>query len=358
MRHALLVAAGAFFLAAPAAYSDPVAKDGFDAPAMRLAAATVEGGTQLQVMTYNVKGLPWPVTSDRKIELAAIGDRLRTMRARGDAPDVVVLQEAFTDEARAIAARAGYAHIAYGPTADEVVEGDPGKPMPDLYRWRGEGLGAYISSGLVLMSNHPILATRRIAFPRNACAGYDCLSNKGVLLARIAVPGVAVPVEIVTAHMNSRLPTRTPVPHANEAFVRQMAALDRFIAANADPRSPMIFGGDLNIDSEPRRIATLRQSDARWRKVSDETADNAIFAICARPILPCRPGIGIDAIVKKKRNNDWQLSFSGSQVAVQPVSAAIRFMPDSDGRVLSDHQAVLVSYRLSPSAAKVGATAS
>jgi hypothetical protein len=32
---------------------------------------------------------------------------------------------------------------------------------------------------------------------------------------------------------------------------------------------------------------------------------------------------------------------------VQPVAAAIRFMPDPAGRTLSDHQAVLVSYRLS-----------
>ena len=347
MRHALLVAAGAFFLAAPSGRSEPIAQDGFDASPVLLAAVSAEGGVALRVMNYNVKGLPWPITSDRSAELAAIGDRLKAMRGRGVGPDVVVLQEAFSSDARAIAARAGYAYVAYGPGRDDVVPGDREKPMPDRYPWRGEGFGPYVSSGLVLMSDYPIAGVRRAAFPRTACAGYDCLANKGVLFARISVPGLAVPVEIMTAHMNSRKPTRTPIAHADEAFARQMATLDRFLAANANPRLPMIFGGDLNLDSDPARIAALRQSSARWHKAPRDEDATAIFAVCGKPTLLCRPAIGFAAIAQQKRNNDWQLSFASTRATVQPVAVAIGFMPDPAGRALSDHQAVMVTYRLS-----------
>lgn len=349
MRQALLAAGCAIFLAAPVGSPVPVAQDGFDKPAITLEHKATQSGIRLNVMTYNVKGLPWPVTADRTAELATIGDRLSAMRLSGSGPDVVVLQEAFSSEARAIATRAGYAYVVYGPGSADQAPAYAESSMADRYPWKGEGLGAYVSSGLVLMSDHPITNIRRAAFPRTACAGYDCLANKGVLLARIDVPGLALPVEMMTAHMNSRIPTRTPIAHANQAFDRQMAALDRFVAANADPRLPMIFGGDLNLDADPQRIAALRRSSVNWARDVGGGDPAAIFAVCGRSPAPCRPGIGFASIAQKKRNNDWQMAFGSADVAVQPVSAAIRFMPDPAGRTLSDHQAVQVSYRLSAS---------
>lgn len=61
----------------------------------------------LTVMTYNVKGLPWPVAWGRAAMLDAIGKRLARLRAHGRQPTVVVLQEAFTEDARRIADAAG-----------------------------------------------------------------------------------------------------------------------------------------------------------------------------------------------------------------------------------------------------------
>jgi endonuclease/exonuclease/phosphatase family metal-dependent hydrolase len=347
MRHVLLGAIAMSLLAAPSPPPHSIADTGFDTPPVRFAPVGMGSGVRLRVMNYNVKGLPWPVVEDRSAELAAIGDRLKRMRRDGTAPDVVVLQEAFSGDARAIATRAGYRYILYGPDSSEASPPFPETPLPERYRWRGEGYGAYLSSGLVLMSNFPVVGSWRAAFPRTACAGYDCLANKGVLLARIAVPGLDVPVQIMTAHMNSRKPTRTPMPHANAAFTRQMAAIDRFVTAHADPRLPLIFAADLNLDSDPARIAVLEQSRARWDNLQGRLGDTAVFAVCGKPDLPCRPAMGFDAIVQNKRNNDWQLSFAGRGAAIQPVSAAIRFMPDRAGRTLSDHQAVMVDYRLS-----------
>ena len=50
----------------------------------------------LSVLTYNVKGLPWPLASGRPEAFSAMADRLRDMRAEGRNPHIVVLQEAFT----------------------------------------------------------------------------------------------------------------------------------------------------------------------------------------------------------------------------------------------------------------------
>src|SRR3569833_3219358 len=69
----------------------------------------------LSVLTYNVHGLPWPIASDRDSALEAIGGRLRLLRARGEQPHIVLLQEAFTDAAKRIAAQSGYPYAALGP---------------------------------------------------------------------------------------------------------------------------------------------------------------------------------------------------------------------------------------------------
>jgi endonuclease/exonuclease/phosphatase family metal-dependent hydrolase len=351
MRRALLAVAAMFGLAAPGPPPSPLATDGFDAPPLLIGQASGPG-VPLRVMTYNVHGLPWPIIEDRSAALDAIGDRLRAMRRQGTAPDVVVLQEAFSGEARAIASRAGYRYTVEGPASEDAAPPFAEKPLPDRYAFRGEGYGAYLGSGLVLMSNHPILASWRAAFPRTACAGYDCLANKGVLLARIAMPGLSPPVQIMATHVNSLKPTRTPAPHANAAFTRQMAAIDRFVAAHADARFPLIVAADLNLDANPQRIAALTASQARWKTAQDDQQDTAVVAICGKPYVACHPGIGLGAITAHKRNNDWQFAFAGRDAAIWPEAASLRFQPDNHGRTLSDHQALMVDYRVSSSGQK------
>ncbi len=53
--------------------------------------------------------------------------------------------------------------------------------------FKGERSGKLLGSGLQLLSDYPILAVRRAPFPAYACAGYDCLANKGILMALVAV---------------------------------------------------------------------------------------------------------------------------------------------------------------------------
>ena len=347
MRQVAFALAALFTLGSPAPPPTIVAADGVDTPPITIEGAATARGVSLTVMTYNVHGLPWPLIHDRAAELAAIGDRLAAMRRRGAAPQVVVLQEAFSRDARGIAARAGYRYVAAGPAATDSPPPSAEAPLPQRYRIRGEGLGAYLSSGLVLMSDYPIMGSWRAAFPRTACAGYDCLANKGIMLARIAVPGLPAPVEIATAHMNSRIPTRTPIPHANAAYLRQLAAVDRFLAAHSDRRLPLIFAADLNLDADRARIAGVEASRAELNATRADQRGGEVFAICGRPNVVCRPGLGFAAIEPGKRNNDWQIFAGGRDIAIRPQSVGLHFQPDGAGRTLSDHQGLTVGYRLS-----------
>src|SRR4051812_13110525 len=62
----------------------------------------------LSVLTYNVEGAPWPFALDRPPAFARIAERLRTLRRLGQSPQIAVLQEAFTGQAKAIGRDAGY----------------------------------------------------------------------------------------------------------------------------------------------------------------------------------------------------------------------------------------------------------
>jgi hypothetical protein len=73
------------------------------------------GDAGLSVMTYNVEGLPWPARFGRGAALARIGERLAALRAAGAQPRIVLLQEAFSDDAKAIRTASGYPYAAIGP---------------------------------------------------------------------------------------------------------------------------------------------------------------------------------------------------------------------------------------------------
>ena len=343
MRRTACALAALFALGAPAAPAPIVAADSADM-ALRLDPAPW-GGAPLTVMTYNVHGLPWPVIADRGAALDAIGTRLAALRARGAAPHVVVLQEAFSSAARRIGARSGYRYVLDGPGTD-AVSPFPETPLPQRYRRRGEGLGAWLTSGLVLLSDYPVVASWQAVFPRSDCAGYDCLANKGVMLARISVPGLALPVDLVTAHVNSRTATHTPLDHADAAYQRQLVLVARFVRDHSDPRLPLIFAGDLNLDSVDLRIAALEGARAGWVAARGDSQGGAVVAICGRRVGPCHLGLGFGSIETGQRNNDWQIFAGGRDVAIRATQARLHFRPDGAGRMLSDHQALIVDYRL------------
>lgn len=287
------------------------------------------------VMTYNVKGLPWPVATGREDALSRIGERLAQMRAAGRQPTVVVLQEAFVEEAKAIGAAAGYRYQATGPQ----VRDDRGTPRSRKRTWyKGETMGTVLDSGLVILSDVPIGEVTRQAFPSGSCAGYDCLAAKGVLMATITLPG-GRRITVATTHLNARGASGVSGADADAAYGREVAAMVRMVDARRE-KLPLIFAGDFNRGRWPVRTALLNRAMAAING-GRQPREGLRSAMISHPrTLGARP----DARWVREHARDMQFVIPG-KAQIAPISAAIPFGIEPDGSALSDHHGFTVAYR-------------
>lgn len=305
------------------------------APSVYLGAGAAPVTADLSVMTYNVKGLPWPLASGRPAALRSIGLRLARLRAAGRQPDVVVLQEAFTPEAKAIARLSGYAY---------VVEGAYTRPAPtdaeraSRHRFLGETQPAVMDSGLMILTDLPVLSVSRAAFPPAACAGWDCLAAKGLAMVTLDVPGRG-PVDVATVHLNCQGASGASKPRATAAYVQQVRFLSEYLSAERHQGAPLVLAGDFNLGYRPKRVAALRSALARLSK--DEQPSEALSDVLTRSASKSPELRYIHA-----RARDLQYGFSGSHLAAVPVGADVPFGTETDGTMLSDHMGYTVHYRL------------
>src|SRR5690606_10571513 len=119
---------------------------------------------------------------------------------------------------------AGYPYVAQGP--------------------RGKGLRT--NGGLYILSEFPILASSHHVYTR--CRGWDCLSRKGVLHARIEVPGLPQPIELYNTHLNAG-PSKAPWlddEETREVRIHQTQEIREFLWETQASHLPTIFGGDFN----------------------------------------------------------------------------------------------------------------
>ncbi len=217
---------------------------------------------ELSVMTYNVEGLPWPIRMGRGSKLKAIGRELAALREKGLQPDVVLLQEGFRDEVEELIELSGYPHVAKGPRKKQrdpnpFSKDDRPRYKKVKYIRKGEGWGKWGSSGLWVLSDHPINWVKSHAY--RYCAGLDCLANKGVMLVSLQVPGLPTPVEIADTHLNSKGASGVPRNRNRMAHHLQAEELGRFMETDRTPGAPLIVGGDFNVMHAPR---PLRLRDA------------------------------------------------------------------------------------------------
>jgi endonuclease/exonuclease/phosphatase family metal-dependent hydrolase len=291
----------------------------------------------LSVMTYNVKGLPWPLASGRPEALASIAERLSALRREGRQPHVVVLQEAFTSEAKAIGRLAGYPY---------VVEGPYSRPAPSLAQsfWRewhlGEASPAQVDSGLVLLSDLPIRKVQRAAFPAEDCAGYDCLAAKGVLIADLALPNGST-VRVATTHLNCRKASGTSIARSDAAFGRQAAFIGAMLARLRADGVPTVLAGDFNQGQRADRISMLH--GALDTVPGAERKDALSRRFDADPLGMARLA-GAEWIRQKAR--DMQFVFDGAAARLEPMRVDVPFGTEPDGSMLSDHMGYTVHYAL------------
>lgn len=330
---------------AGAAWVTPIHGQAAAAPTMPNTAAAAPRGS-LSVLTYNVHGLPWPFAAGRPAAFRQIAERLTAMRAAGTAPQIIVMQEAFTDAALRIGREAGYRYMVQGPDAYQR-NADPDGVADTAFlaqaRWNhGETEGAWLDSGLVILSDYPIVSSETVAYPRDSCAGYDCLANKGVLLARVAVPGLPAPVDIVTTHLNCRERTGVSVARADVAYQRELATLTSFIARAHDPDLPMIIAGDFNVGKAASRRTAIAAT---------------IDSLGARPALATMVGdhatLPADAFFSWRKNKHLQLIVSSTAARVSVQAIATPFGHGAGGGMLSDHVGYVARYRIAPSTREI-----
>jgi endonuclease/exonuclease/phosphatase family metal-dependent hydrolase len=267
---------------------------------------------EISVLTYNVKGLPWPVAAGRGDALREIGRELAALRREGREPDVVLIQEGFRSEMTDLVRESGYRYWARGPA---------------------RGLRNLTGGGLHVLSDEPIVEVRSAAF-RN-CAGIDCLANKGAMLVRIAPEGLPTPVDVVNTHMNARKASRAPRSQTLPAHQGQMRELFKFIKAHRQPAAPMVVGGDFNI----------RNSPARYYYQALERPYTVVGEYCHKADSACGAGAADLDPEPWLRRQDLQ-AFQPGAVQVRPVQAQMLFT-GKDRPMLSDHEGYLVRYRLS-----------
>jgi endonuclease/exonuclease/phosphatase family metal-dependent hydrolase len=313
----------------------PVSAGGFQQPEVRVSADGRTASVRVDVLTYNLEGVPW--RGGRKAQLRAIGERLDTLRREGAGPDIVLFQEAFSADARAAVANAGYPALAAGPNRAQR-RALPGESDRRGHKWTKGELGVKaVGSGLVVASVYPISVKASEPFSRRACAGLDCLSNKGALFVRIAIPGAPDGLDVFDTHLNaqgaSRVKQRRHLP-VHEAQVRE---LDHFIAQQRDLQNPIILGGDFN----------MRGSEPRFSFFEGRQSLDLVHRYCAERRDECDVRMSWDGDAPWMDTQDLQLFGSGSRVSIRPVRVETLFDGRPDSPKLSDHDGFRVIYELS-----------
>jgi len=297
-------------------------------------------GVTFSVMTYNVEGLPWPIRKKRGSALKKIGHELAALRSRGEEPDVVLIQEGFRGEIWDLIDESGYPYVARGPRKGQrdknvFSKGERPEYRRVKYRRLGEGWGKWGSSGLWVLSNHPIETVTSHAY--RYCAGLDCLANKGVMLVSLSVPGLPAPVEIANTHLNSRAASGVPRRRSTAAHHYQADELKRFMQTDRAPGAPLIVGGDFNVMKAPDRYDYVMadypfEVVSQWCHARPQACDTKISYDGDAPWLDTQDLIGF---------------LDGEQVLVRPTAVEATF-DGSAQPVLSDHDGYKVTFRLTP----------
>jgi len=290
---------------------------------------------RLRVLLWNVEGLPWPIRSGREAKLARIADWIAKRRKAGEGPDILILHKAFVPEASRIATLAGFRNILPGPALDDkrqlAAATPPAGYAEGAHWWKGEGVGKWLDGGLYIATDLPVIAAKSEAFGADSCAGYDCLSNKGGLALRVAIPGAPEALGLFNTHRNSREPAKVGIARAEASHVLQTRENDALLAAFGD-NGALIAAGDFN---------NYRAGDKTGRFASDPA-----FRLAAKgPGLTARPAPMTDA---KAWTDTYDLLGyrSSSAMTVEPLSAVTLF-DGKNGPRLSDHAAQYVIFRIS-----------
>lgn len=318
---------------------------------------------ELSVLIYNVAGLPWPlgcgkqsrqtdsegnripIACNRSSALEDIGDALAELRKAGMEPDVIMLQEAFINAAEEIPNRGGYQNWVTGPGSDDLglrfSERASEAFIADRSFWKGEKLGKWQHSGLLIASDYPIHVRYSHPFNQWECAGWDCLANKGMLTVELDIPGLPDSLAIATTHYNARGASGVSNERSLTAHNLQVDETNEHLDSLQRLYLPFIWGGDLNMRNAKDRfgyfVKRAAKRDDRLREVS---------GFCARNPDLCEVQIHWRTDAPWFETQNLQGWSPGDRIEIRPVRMEMLFDSPVNGVMPSDHDGLLVRYRL------------
>ena len=290
----------------------------------------------LRVLSYNINGLPSPLKKGKAPHYARIAELLQERRARGTQPHIVLIQEAFDGKADIVAETTGYQYVLKGPGRKDASKRGQA-------HWTQKTRKAYasfsdpqkfLSSGLIILSDYPIVEARHKAFSSDACAGFDCLSNKSILLARVQVPGLDEPVDIINSHFNSRRSAKAPNKAVLKAHYRQTETL-RWFLDKINIGNATIVAGDLNT-SQAERYSYFKKTIG-YRDAGE---------MCLELASNCQLAAGTPPELVLYQTNDKHFYSDGNNARVRPRRMERNFDEMLDGKPLSDHLGYEVTYTI------------
>jgi endonuclease/exonuclease/phosphatase family metal-dependent hydrolase len=330
-------------------------------PEVTIDGAAGRASMEITVLIYNVAGLPWPfgcgkssrdtddggkripIACNRSAALKKIGDTLGELRSRGMEPDIIMLQEAFISASAEIPERGGYPNWVAGPGRKDLGPTYSDRASDEFIAersfWKGEKLGKRQSSGLLLASNFPIVAHYNHPFNQWECAGFDCLANKGLLVVELGIPGLPDYLAVATTHFNSRGASGVSGERALIAHNLQVDEANEYLENLGEEPLPFIWGGDIN----------MRHADDRIEYFVERSGGtlNEVSSYCVKPGSDCEIPIRWDSDTPWYETQDLQGWVPGTRVKIQPFRVETVFDEPVDGIMPSDHNGLLVHYRLS-----------
>ena len=333
----------------------------WDTPAITIDPESGLASMEISVVTYNIAALPFPIacgktsrTTDengkripiacnRKEGVIQIAHAFEQLRDQGLEPDIVLMQEAFLPIVAEFPGIAGYQNWAAGPGPMDLGPKYSDRASKSFIEnrsfWKGEKWGKRQPSGLLVATDFQIVEHISFPFYEWECAGFDCLANKGQTLTRIRIPGLPDLLEVVTTHYNAKGASGVTMERAHEAHRLQLDAALAFLRSTSNFDLPAIWGGDIN----------MRRSEDRIRYFVEQAGEglNEVSSYCIENPDRCDFNIRDDSDTPWFQTQDLQGWADGVRVSIEPVRMDEIFDRPVDGKMLSDHNGFLVTYRLS-----------
>jgi len=265
---------------------------------IQFAPSTALATNKLRVITYNTWGLPRPflIGAGRFKKIAATIPKFFA--------DIIGFQETFTKYADVLQKVPGYPYKAFGSG-----------------KIKGKKI---LTSGLLLLSKYPIVETEYMVYSK--CSGFDCFAAKGVLWAKVAVPGVGE-VNVFTTHTNAGSNKKV------KSF--QLVEAQNFIQKHLEGRSTL-FLGDFNLQPG--------SEDYNYVHYAMDFADSLDLYLTDHPEYSQDPDVIYSYILAKhffKRRLDYVWLKDIGSKSMHPVNYKVIFN-NKNGKRLSDHLGVMV----------------